>query len=91
MILLVTFKPRDAERAIVAEVAGTIAEICYLADFDDRGRRDVLSRADVMLSRNPGNELRPDELPLVHNARLIQFLARAWTTFGSTHCRQTCQ
>ena len=28
-----------------------------------------------MLSRNPGNELRPDEFPLVHNARLIQFLS----------------
>jgi hypothetical protein len=51
----------------------------------------MLSRADFMVARNPGNELRPDELPLVHNARLIQFLARAWTTFGSTHCRQTCQ
>jgi glycerate dehydrogenase len=75
MILLVTFNARDAERAIVAEVVGNIAEIRYLADFDDPGRRDVLSRADVMLSRNPGNELRPDELPLVHNARLIQFLS----------------
>jgi glycerate dehydrogenase len=75
MMLLVTFKARDAERAIVAEAVGNIAEIRYLADFEDPGRRDLLSRADVMLSRNPGNELRPDELPLVHNARLIQFLS----------------
>ena len=75
MILAVTFKPRDAERAIVAEAVGNIAEIRYLADFDDPGRRDVLSRADVMLARNPGNELRPDEFSLVHNARLIQFLS----------------
>jgi len=44
-------------------------------DFDDPERRDMLSRADVMLARNPGKELRPDELPLVHNARLIQFLS----------------
>jgi glycerate dehydrogenase len=75
MILAVTFKPRDAERAIVAEAVGNIAKIRYLADFDDPGRRDVLSRADVMLARNPGNELRPDEFSLVHNARLIQFLS----------------
>jgi hypothetical protein len=37
MMLLVTFKPRDAERAIVAEVVGNIAEIRYLTDFDDPG------------------------------------------------------
>jgi glycerate dehydrogenase len=75
MMLLVMFKPRDAERAIVAEAVGDVAEIRYLTDFDDPGRQDVLGRADVMLSRNPGNELRPDELTLVHNARLIQFLS----------------
>ena len=75
MMLLVMFKPRDAERAIVAEAVGDVAEIRYLTDFDDPGRRDVLSRADVMLARNPGNELRPDEFSLVHNARLIQFLS----------------
>src|SRR5215471_17281096 len=75
MILLVTFNARDAERAIVAEVVGNIAEIRYLMDFDDPERRDMLSRTDVMLARNPGKELRPDELPVVHNARLIQFLS----------------
>jgi phosphoglycerate dehydrogenase-like enzyme len=75
MILAVTFKLPDAERAIVSEAVGNIAEIRYLMDFDDPGRRDMLSRADVMLARNPGTELRPDELALVHNARLIQFLS----------------
>jgi phosphoglycerate dehydrogenase-like enzyme len=73
MMLAVTFKPPDAERAIVSEVVGNIAEIRYLPDFDDPERRDILNRADVMLARNPGKELRPDELPLVHNSRLIQF------------------
>ena len=75
MILAVTFKLADAERAIVSEAVGNIAEIRYLMDFDDPERRDMLSRTDVMLARNPGKELRPDELPLVHNARLIQFLS----------------
>ena len=42
MILAVTFKPRDAERAIVAEAVGNIAEIRYLMDFDDPERRDML-------------------------------------------------
>ncbi|HUK09199.1 MAG TPA: NAD(P)-dependent oxidoreductase [Stellaceae bacterium] len=75
MILAITFKPTDAERRIVAEVVGDLAEACYLTDFDESGRRDILSRADVVLARNTGKELRPEELKLVGKARLIQFLS----------------
>lgn len=75
MILAVTFKPTDAERTIVAEVVGDIAGIRYLTDLDDAGRRDMLSRADVVLARDTAKELRPDEVPLVDHARLIQFLS----------------
>jgi phosphoglycerate dehydrogenase-like enzyme len=75
MILAVTFKPTDAERGIVAEVVGDLAEASYLTDFDESGRRDILSRADILLARNTGKELRPGELKLVSRARLIQFLS----------------
>jgi phosphoglycerate dehydrogenase-like enzyme len=75
MILAVTFKPSDADRAIVSEAIGDTAQIRYLTDFDDAGRRDILSRAEVLLAKNTGKELRPEELPLLGHVRLIQFLA----------------
>src|SRR5579864_7362318 len=75
MILAITFKPTDAERGIVSEVVSDIAESRYLTDLDESGRQDILSRADVVLARNTGKELRPEELPLVGKARLVQFLS----------------
>ena len=75
MILAVTFKPTDAERGIVAEVVGDLAEASYLTDFDESGRRDILNRADILLARNTGKELRPEELKIVGKVRLIQFLS----------------
>jgi phosphoglycerate dehydrogenase-like enzyme len=75
MILLVTFKPTEAERTIVSECVGDVAEIRYLTESDGAERRDVLSRADVLLARNTAKELQPEELPLIRKARLIQFLS----------------
>jgi phosphoglycerate dehydrogenase-like enzyme len=75
MLLTVTFKPTDPDRAIVSEAVGEIAEIRYLTNLDDAERRGSLSRADVVLSKNTGKELRPDEPPLVAHARLVQFLS----------------
>jgi phosphoglycerate dehydrogenase-like enzyme len=75
MIFVVSFKPTNTERSIVSEVVGDVAEIRYLADLEDNGRREILSRAEVLLARNTAKELRADELALVRNARLIQFLS----------------
>jgi glycerate dehydrogenase len=75
MILTVTFNPTNEERAIVSDGVGDVAEIRYLPDLDDYGRRDTLSRPHVVLARNTASELRSEELPLVSNARLIQFLS----------------
>jgi phosphoglycerate dehydrogenase-like enzyme len=75
MIFVVSLKPTDTERSVISEAAGDIAEIRYLADLDDSGRRDILSHADVLLARNTAKELKPDELPLIRNVRLIQFLS----------------
>jgi glycerate dehydrogenase len=72
---LLTFQPKDAERATVSEAVGDIAEIRYLVDFDNSGRRDILGRADAVLAKNTSRELRLEELPLLSHARMIQFLA----------------
>ena len=75
MLLAVTFPPKDAERVIVSDVIGGTADIRYITGLDDSGRRDALTRADVVLTKNTGKELRSEELPLLRHARLIQFLS----------------
>lgn len=75
MILAVSFEANDTHRNIISETLGNIAEIRYLADLKAAERQDILSRTDVLLARNTAKELRPEELPLLRQARLIQFLS----------------
>lgn len=75
MILVVSFQPTDTERSIVSKAVGDIAEIHYLAGRDDSSRREILKLAEVLLARNTAKELKPEELLLLRNARLIQFLS----------------
>jgi glycerate dehydrogenase len=66
MILVVTFQLAAPERALVSEVISSLAEVRYLPDLDD---------ADVLLATNTGKELQPQEIPLIKNVRLVQFLS----------------
>lgn len=75
MILAVTFPVSEPEGKIIREVIGDASEIRYLSNVGRVERQDVLRRADVLLARNTGNELRPEELPLIRNAKLVQFLS----------------
>jgi phosphoglycerate dehydrogenase-like enzyme len=75
MILAVTFEVKEAQRAIVSEAIGKLADIRYLADLGAAERQDVLRCADILLARNTAKELRSEELPLLQKTRLIQFLS----------------
>src|SRR5690348_5442968 len=75
MILAITFEVKEAQRAIISEAVGKIAEIRYLADLQAAERQNALRCADVLLARNTAKELRPEELPLLEKTRLIQFLS----------------
>ena len=75
MILTVTFEVKEAQRAIISEAVGKLAEILYLAELKSAERQEALRRADVLLARNTAKELRPEELPLLEKTRLIQFLS----------------
>lgn len=75
MILAVTFEVKETQRAIISESVGKIAEIRYLAELKGGDRQEALQCADVLLARNTAKELRPEELPLLENTRLIQFLS----------------
>jgi glycerate dehydrogenase len=73
--LVVTYPLTGHSRAIVAEELGGIAEAIYLVDLAPSDRADALGRALAVLSHDTSRELRPDEIPLIRKARLLQFTA----------------
>src|ERR1700726_828945 len=75
MILAVSFEAKDPHRKIISETLDNIADIRYLTDLKAAELHEILSRTDVLLARNTAKELRPEELPLLRQARLIQFLS----------------
>src|SRR4051794_14338633 len=54
---------------------GGAAEAIYLADLPPADRAAALARAGAVLSHDTSQELQPDEIPLIRNARLLQFTA----------------
>src|SRR5437870_7341076 len=73
--LVVTYPLTGRSRAIVAEELGGTAEAIYLADLAPADRAHALGRAGAVLSHDTSKELRPDEILLIRNARLLQFTA----------------
>src|ERR1700747_2614173 len=62
-------------RAIVEEELGGTAEAIYLVDLAPAARAHALGRAAAVLSPDTSKKLRSDEIPLIRNARLLQFTA----------------
>ena len=62
-------------RAIVAEELGGTAEVIYFVDLAPADRAHALGRAGAVLSHDTSKELRPEEILLIRNARLLQFTA----------------
>src|ERR1700719_4724680 len=73
--LVVTYPLTRRSRAIVAEELGGTAEAIYLVDLAPADRAHALGRAGAVLSHDTSKELRPDEILLIRNARLLQFTA----------------
>ena len=73
--LVVTYPLTGRSRAIVAEELGGTAEAIYLVDLAPADRAHALGRAGAVLSHDTSKELRPDEILLIRNARLLQFIA----------------
>jgi phosphoglycerate dehydrogenase-like enzyme len=72
--VVVTFKLRPPERAVIADAIGDTAQLVYLADLDDAGRTRALRDATAILARDTGKDLRPGEAQHIRSARLIQFI-----------------
>src|ERR1700730_12063877 len=73
--LVVTYPLTARSRAIVEEELGGTAEAIYLVDLAPAARAHALGRAAAVLSHDTSKELRSDEIPLIRNARLLQFTA----------------
>src|SRR4051794_12885101 len=73
--LIVTYPLTGCSRAIVEEELGGTSEAIYLADLAPADRANMLRRAGAALSHDTSKELQPDEIPLIRNARLLQFTA----------------
>src|SRR5262245_57985119 len=73
--LVVTYPLTGRSRAIVEEELRGTAEAIYLVDLPPAARAHALERAGAVLSHDTSKELRPDEIPLIRNARLLQFTA----------------
>jgi phosphoglycerate dehydrogenase-like enzyme len=73
--LVVTYRLSERSRKIVADELGGTAEAVYLTDLAPSERAAALRRAGALLSHNTADELTAEELPLIRNARLVQFTA----------------
>ena len=73
--LVVTFEVKPKGRSAIAEVLCGASEVIYLSDLDGSARAGVLKKGGALLVRRPAKELRPDELPLIRSARLVQFMS----------------
>ena len=67
--LVVTCPLTGHSRAIVEEALDGAAEAIHLVDLAPAARARALERAGAVLSHDTSKELRPDEIPLIRNAR----------------------
>ena len=73
--LVVTYGLSGRSRAIVADELAGAAEAIYLADLAPGERAAALRSAGALLAHDTSKELSPGEIPLIGNARLLQFTA----------------
>jgi phosphoglycerate dehydrogenase-like enzyme len=72
--IAVTFSIRASDRAILEDAIGGTAGIAYLTDLDSAARTAALRDATVILARDTGKDLYPDEPGEIQSARVIQFM-----------------
>jgi glycerate dehydrogenase len=71
----VTYKVKEANRALLRELFGTSASLSFLDAMAPPDRKQALEEADAVLTWNLPKELREGELALLGNVGLIQLLS----------------
>ncbi|MEJ2637237.1 MAG: 2-hydroxyacid dehydrogenase [Calditrichia bacterium] len=69
--ILVTFDPQQEGRLLLQKLWGDAAEIVFLNDVPEEGRREAVSGADVLFSWNFPHELRAGEYSLLKKDNLL--------------------
>ena len=85
--LVVTYPLSERSRAIVTRELAGAAEAIYLTELAPADRADALRSAAALLAHDTSKELRPEEIPLIRNARLLQFTA-AGIGWAPNRCRR---
>lgn len=73
--LVVTYALDDEGREIVTGALDGAADVVGLKDHPPEARAEILANADVLLARNTSKELDNNELGLLANASLLQFVS----------------
>lgn len=71
--IAISFTPPGNGRQIISDSLDGAAEAIYLPDLDDSARAEALSNAAALLARST-RDLRPGEIALLKDMRLVQFL-----------------
>src|SRR5882672_5271866 len=69
-----TFDVHRAGHEVINETIGTTATMVYLPDVPPAERATVLRRAAVILAQHTAKDLTPDEIPLIRDVKLLQFV-----------------
>lgn len=72
--VVITFAMRPRERAVVTEALGDAARCVFLTDLDDAARTQALREASAVLARDTRQDLKPSEIALLGQAKLVQFM-----------------
>lgn len=74
MKLLVSAKLRKSQKSVIEKTLDKNVELTYLQDLPKNKRKDEVVGADVFLSLIPEQEFQRDELALLHEGQLMQFM-----------------
>lgn len=73
--IAVTFDIGEEERGILLKMFSEEATFSFLAEMNERDRKEALSTAEVLLAWNLPRELKREEYQLLHQLRFIQLLS----------------
>ena len=72
--IVIAYAMAPADRAVVTDVIGGLADPVYLTELEQDARETALRSATAVLSRNLHKELRDREAELLAGTRLVQFM-----------------
>jgi len=73
--VLVTFRVQGEDKEALAKAVGEASRVVFLSDVSPQNRSKELANADVLVSWNVEEELRPEEFKLLEHVKMLQLLS----------------